>query len=392
MVEALLNFKSGKMTMKAAIILLIFLISIPPVSAADVSPSGELGTAHIAELYSDLGSFDLTLHSDKPYENLTLEVILLRPVGNNEEILAKQVLLVNSLPSNTRVTKVGYWNIGNAQSGAYTIRANLIKNGQVLSESKYDFTYGDNSVSKIHIDDLVSDSKGINVVLSPVKPVLFDIEYMLVDGNDVVYTTKTNSISLTTIPENISADWGTLLENNREYQGRVKIKVNSPKEETFVSTKPFTARDDAEITDIYKDETGASATVYGRSQVPFEGSLVFNVYKLNDTEVSSSRPVESIREKVPVLLNGDDTTVEVAWGQRLQKGVYRLEIDLLGNSNEVIESRETVIESHLSSPSNMSKLNNSTSGTSSGKGTPDFSAVTLISELIAISFFIRKQS
>ena len=93
-----------------------------------------------------------------------------------------------------------------------------------------------------------------------------------------------------------------------------------------------------------------------------------------------------------MLLNGDDATVEVAWGQRLQKGVYRLEIYLLGNSNEVIESRVTIIESNLSPPSNVSELNNATSGTSSGKGTPGFSAVALISELVAISFILRKRS
>ena len=104
--------------------------------------------------------------------------------------------------------------------------------------------------------------------------------------------------------------------------------------------------------------------------------------------------MESIREKVPVLLNGDDETVEVAWKQRLQKGVYRLEIELLGNDGEVIEHRETIIESDLSPYSNVSAVNNSTSGTeaSSGKRIPDFSAAALISGLVAISFILRKQS
>ena len=380
--------------MKAAIILLIFLISVFPASAADSSSSGEAGTVHIAELFSDTGSFDVTFYSDKPYEHLTLEVILVRPVGNDEEVLARQVLPVDNLPANTRVTKVGFWDLKNAQTGAYIIQSSLIENEQVLSKSKYDFTYGDNSVSKLRVDDLISDSRGINVVLSPVKPVLFDIEYMLVDGSDVVYKTKTNSMSLTSIPENLSAAWSTLLENYKEYQGRVKIKVYSPEEETLVSTKPFIARDNAEIADIYKDETGASATVYGKSQVPFVGSLVFDVYKLkNDTVGSSSEPVESIREKVPVMLDGDDETIEVVWKQRLQKGVYRLEIELLGNSDEVIEHRETVIESNLSPYSNASAVNNSASGTapSSGKKTPDFSAAVLIAGLAAVTFILRKQ-
>ena len=84
--------------------------------------------------------------------------------------------------------------------------------------------------------------------------------------------------------------------------------------------------------------------------------------------------MDSIREKVPVLLNGDDETAEVAWKQRLQKGVYRLEIELLGNSGEVLEHRETIIESNLSPYSNVSVVNNSTAGTetSSGKRIPIF--------------------
>jgi hypothetical protein len=255
--------------------------------------------------------------------------------------------------------------------------------------------YGDNSVSRLRVGNLIANSEGISIVLSPVEPVLFDIEYMLVDGNNVVYTTEKDNVSLTSIPEMFSATWGTLLENNKEYRGRVKIKINSSEEETLVSTRSFNARDNAEITDIYKDETGASATVYGRSQVPFEGSLDFNVYKLNnDTVESRSEPVESIREKVPVLLDGDDETVEVAWKQRLQEGVYRLEIELLGNSGEVIEHRETVIESNLSPYSNASAVNNSTSETaaSSGQKTPGFSAAVLISWLAAISFILRKQN
>jgi hypothetical protein len=377
--------------MKAAIFLLIFFIMVLPASAANNPPAR--GTSHIAGLYSNLESFDVTLYSDKPYEHLTLEVTLLRPVGNYEEVLARQVFPVN-LSANTRVTKVGFWNLRNAQTGAYSIRASLTVDGRMLTESKYNFTYGENSVSKIRIDDLISDSRGINVVLSPVKPVLFDIEYMLVDGNDVVYTTKTSSLSLTSIPENLSATWGTLLENNREYQGRVKVRVFSPEEETFVSSKSFIARDNAEITDIYKDETGASATVFGRSQVPFEGSLVFKVYKLKtDTVESSSEPLESIHEKVPVLMNGDDETVEVAWKQRLQKGIYRLKIELLGNSGEVIEHRETIIESDLSPYSNVSAANNSTSGSnsSSEKRSPGFSAAVLISGLAVISFVLRRK-
>ena len=68
----------------------------------------------------------------------------------------------------------------------------------------------------------------------------------------------------------------------------------------------------------------------------------------------------------PVLLTDDDETVEVAWKERLTEGVYRLEIELLGNDGDVIERRETIIESDLS-PSNVSEVSPGTENETSEK-------------------------
>jgi hypothetical protein len=382
--------------MKAAFFLLIFyLVSILPASAAYSSPAGEMSTARIAALYSDLESFDVTLHSDQPEKNLNLEVFLVRPNGINEEILEKETFSVGSLPANTRVMKVGFWNLRGPERGAYAIKARLLSGEKILSEAKYNFVYGSNSASRIQVNDLVPNSQGISVALSPKEASLFDIEYMLVDNSNISYLTKTENLSLTSFPDIFSASWGVILENNKEYVGRVKIQVYSPDKEFIASTENFTARDNAEITDIFQDETGASATVFGRSQVPFEGSLVFSIYELADgSGKGSSRLVESVRERVPVLLNDDDETVEVAWSQRLPKGVYRLEIELLGNDGDIIERRETILESDLSEVSNGSSINNSTTKTepSQEEGIPGFSAGTLISGFVTIFLLSRKHT
>jgi len=382
--------------MKAAFFLLIFyLVSVLPASAAGSSPAGTASTARIAELYSDLESFDVTLYSDQPEEDLSLEVLLVRPEGVNEKTLSRQVFSVGSIPANDRVMKVGLWNIRNPERGAYALKARLLAGEEILSEAKYDFVYGSNSASRLQVNDLVANSQGISVALSPKEASLFDIEYMLVDNSNVSYVTKTEKLSLTSVPDVFSAAWGTLLENNKDYVGRVKIQVYSPEKEFITSTESFTARDDAEITDIFQDETGASATVFGRSQVPFKGSLVFSVYELTENSgKGNSSLVESVKERVPVLLNNDDETIEVAWSQRLPKGVYRLEIEFLGNDGDIIERRETIIESDLSQASNVSAVNNSTPGTeaSSENGIPGFSAIALISGLAAIFILLRKQS
>ncbi len=384
--------------MKTVLFLLVlFLLSILPASASDTSQVDRTGPARIVGLYSDIESFDVTVYSSQPEDNLTLEVSLVRPDGN-EEVIATQEFLTGSLPANTRVMKVGFWDVRNAERGAYILEARLLEQGQVLSESKYDFVYGSNSASRIKVDDLVPNSEGITVALSPNQASLFDIEYMLVDGHDVIYETKTEKASLTSVSETFSASWGALLENNKEYTGRVKIQVYSPSRGFIASTENFTASDDAEITDIYQDETGASATVLGRSQVPFEGSLVFSVYEVQDTSgQGSSVFVESVRERVPVLLTDDDETVEVAWKERLMKGVYRLEIELIGNDGDVIERRETIIESNLS-PSNASNASevstgkeNETSNKSDGNGIPDFSVAAGVAGLVIIGFVLLKK-
>lgn len=386
----------GKIMKSILFVLALLLLSALPASAANSTQTDGTGPARIVELYSDLESFDVTLYSAQPEENLTLEISLIRPGSGSEEIIATQKFLTGSFPENTRITKVGFWDVRNPGRGAYTLRARLMEQGQVLSESKYEFVYGSNSASRLQVDDLVPNSEGISVVLSPNQASLFDIEYMLVNGHDVIYETKTEKVSLTSVPETFSASWGTLLENNKEYDGRVKVHVYSPGQGFIVSTERFTARNNAEIIDIYEDETGASATVLGRSQVPFEGSLVFSVYEVQETSGSgSSMFVESVREKVPVLLTDDDETVEVAWKERLTEGVYRLEIELIGNDGDVIERKETIIESDLS-PINESETSpdtgNETSDEDDGNGITGSSVIAGTAGLAMVFAFFKNHN
>jgi hypothetical protein len=377
-------------------VLALFLLSALQASAANTTQTDRTDPACIAELYSDIESFDVTLNSAHPEENLTLETSLVRSENGNEEVIATQEFLTGSLPANTRVTKVGFWDVKNPKRGAYALRAKILEQRQVLSEAEYKFAYGTNSPSRLLVDDLVPNSEGISVVLSPNQASLFDIEYMLVNGHDVIYETKTEKASLTSVSETFSTSWGTLLENNKEYAGRVKVHVYSPDQGFIAVTERFAARDEAKITDIYEDETGASATVLGRSQVPFEGSLVFSVYEVQETSGRGSPIlVESVRERVPVLLTDDDETVEVAWKERLTEGIYRLEIELIGNDGDVIERRETIIESDLS-PMNESKTSldtgNKTSDEGNGTGIASSSVIAGTAGLVMVFAFFKNHN
>jgi hypothetical protein len=137
----------------------------------------------------------------------------------------------------------------------------------------------------------------------------------------------------------MSLEWKQLLDNGQEYKGRVKmVEKKNGQTRTFMNS--FVARDDAEITDTYEDETGASATVMGRSRVPFEGTLKFDLYQ-NGTLLAS------VQEKTPILLAGDDETVEISWNGTLDPGVYQLTILLLGNDGDVLDLEESIIEAEI---------------------------------------------
>ena len=154
--------------MKAVLFLLVLLLlSVIPASAADSSRVDGTGSARIDELYSDIESFDVTFYSSQEEENLTLEMSLVKP-GVNEKVVSTQEFSTGSFPANTKVTKAGFWNVRNAERGAYTLKAKLLDQGEVLSESEYNLVYGSNSALRLQVDDLVPNSEGIAVVISQV--------------------------------------------------------------------------------------------------------------------------------------------------------------------------------------------------------------------------------
>ena len=112
-------------------------------------------------------------------------------------------------------------------------------------------------------------------------------------------------------------------------------------------TEDFTAQDDVFISDTYEDDIGASATIDGISQVPFTGSVRFTVSKQDN---NGETVIESATKKSPVLLNGDDETVETIWRERLTTGVYSLVIEVIGNDGDTLDIEESIIESDYEPP------------------------------------------
>ena len=315
------------LTIFLATLLLLF-ISVQPASAQDIN---------IIDIYSDVDSADFTIHANENYENIVVRSNLIF----DGEVISSEQFNIDEISPDADITKVAFWDI-KPEEGYYRTEIVMSINGNAVETRYSNFSYGRAAIPKIYIKDIVPDSMGISIILSPkigalgAEPVLADVEYMLVDGDTVVYQTKDNRINVVQATP-LSKDWNIRLDNDHEYSTRVKVRIASPTDVVIARSETFTAKDDATITELYKDETGASVTVLGQSQVPFTGNIVFTV-------TQNSNIIEEISEKSPVLMSEDDETIEVAWSDKLAAGIYELTLTVVGNDGDVLDRWDTVIE------------------------------------------------
>ncbi len=315
------------LTIFLATLLLLF-TSIQPASAQDIN---------IIDIYSDVDSADFTIHANENYENIVVRSNLIF----DGEVISSEQFNIDEISPDADITKVAFWDI-KPEEGYYRTEIVMSINGNAVETKYSNFSYGRAAIPKIYIKDIVPDSMGISIILSPkigalgAEPVLADVEYMLVDGDTVVYQTKDNRINVVQATP-LSKDWNIRLDNDHEYSTRVKVRIASPTDVVIARSETFTTKDDAKITELYKDETGASVTLLGQSQVPFTGNIVFTV-------TENGNVIEEISEKSPVLMSGDDETIEVAWSDKLAAGIYELTLTVVGNDGDVLDRWDTVIE------------------------------------------------
>ncbi|WP_342304140.1 hypothetical protein [Methanolobus sp. ZRKC5] len=316
-------------------ILLIITLTSPSFAIDCASDTYDIG---IIDIYSDLETCDITLHSSEQVSGMELEVY----IEHEGSMLDRKSFTIDSISPGSDIIKAFEWNTDNKGDGKYTVKSIISKDGCTIHENIHHFVNGRQTIPRITVDDLVPNSQGFSVMITPQKAVLVDVEYMLMDGSDVIYSGTEKKISVHTQPMEVSKDWNVLLENNKEYIGRVKVKMYSPSVNYIALTEDFMATDDVFISDTYEDDIGASATIDGISQVPFTGTVRFTVSKQED---NSETVIESVIKKSPVLLNGDDETVETIWDERLTSGVYALVIEVIGNDGDTLDVEESIIES-----------------------------------------------
>jgi hypothetical protein len=299
---------------------------------------GTVQSQEITGLYSNLESADVTIDGDAAGCALQMQLL------SGEEVLQARSLALDG-PGTWAIS----WSRFEAEKGSYRVCARLLKNGTKIAQRCYDFYYGGVSALRFDVRDFYADSRGMHLSLSSSDPTIVDIYYMLLSGGKAVYVDQERAVSISgsfATPFQVNYAWKQILENGREYEGRVKIvELNHNQTRAFMNS--FVAREDAGISDTYQDETGASATVVGASRVPFEGSLRF-VLSQNVTEIGT------VLKRTPVLLTGDDETVEVSWNKTLAPGVYHLYTELIGGDGEIKDVEENIIEAKVIAKTNSS--------------------------------------
>jgi hypothetical protein len=313
----------------------------------------------IMNVYSNIGSSDVTVQGEVAGDQLRLELIF------RDQVLETRLLSLDG-PG----TWIAAWDSFEAEKGSYQVRAELLRDNESLSQMTYRFFYAGETPVRFDVRDFNADSKGIHLSILSQDPTIVDIYYMLITGNKAIYISEDSSIPISSgVALELDRPWHQILVDGKDYSGRVKI-VEPSHNQTRAYMMPFVAKDNAVITETYEDETGASATVIGNSRVPFMGTLKF-------TLSHNGTVLETIEKKTPVLLTGKDETVEISWNKTLDPGVYQLNVVLLGNNRDVRDIKESVVEAKP-----LPKPTNNTSTQKKSPLSPELSVAALVAAIL----------
>lgn len=318
----------------------------------------------ISDFFSDFTSSDVTVNSTQDFQGKA--VFELFYSGSPVE---SQAVTLN-MRAGEPVYKVIIWQ-NKPQYDYYIAKVSIYNDSKLLTSRSYEVSYGTSSLPGFHVVDFSPSNSGVQLLLRPFNPSAVDIKIELLDNNDVVYTKLKEDISLKTLPEEIKTTWPFLLTDKKNYIVRVKIFTHRLYAPALVNTyiAKFTATSDVEILadDVQVDEYGASVTIRGKSQVPFDGFIVVTARNraTNETKIFRQQMEE-------ILLSGKEDTAGVVW-KGLAPGTYDVEILAQDKGNVTVDKYETVLRIPESSAA---------TATAAAKGTPGFTAFLLAAMLL----------
>ncbi|MDD5615898.1 MAG: hypothetical protein PHH85_06820 [Candidatus Methanoperedens sp.] len=241
--------------------------------------------------------------------------------------------------------------------------------------------------TRVYVDGFSVNSNGFKLILRTYerhqevhfKPFLADIEYVLMAEGRVIYSKRVEQVPLSPgSGGEIELDHHghAALEAGKNYTGMAKIYLYSKgtPEYYLTASSNFTARNDADITEVYGDSIGASATIKSKSMVPLDAKIIFTLRQ-------DGRIIETKEIAAPSIMSNDkEKTVNVLWNNNLNEGTYMVSVLLGGNDITVnhdkiftVEIRATATPKSTAQPGN------------SGHSIPGF---TLVLGILAISTIV----
>ncbi len=287
----------------------------------------------ITDFFSDYTTSEVTIKASQEHHGKAVFQIL----DGTSVVESQEVPFKAS--AGEEVSKVIIWQ-NKLQKDYYTAKVSIYNDTKLHDNKTYQVSYGTVAMPNFHVVDFSPSNMGVQLLLRAFNPSAVDIKIELLDSNDIVYTKTKEDVSLTSNTE-LKIDWPFLLSNNEQYTVRTKILTHRLYAKPLINTytASFTAGDDVDILsdDVEVDEYGASVTLRGNSQVPFDGFIDVSATNRATNEIKIFR--QQIEE---ILTSGKEDTAGVVW-KELGSGTYDVRIQAVNKDNIALDKYETVL-------------------------------------------------
>lgn len=288
--------------------------------------AGSAQNVNITNIYSDSTSADVTLYSAGHVDS----AVLVMDVTHNGEVIESRTVPVANFSG--ELTKVIVWE-KKPEFERYVANASLYIDGILIDRKSYPFSHGTAALPRVHLTDIDPDGAGVLMLFRSYTGALADVTVELISGADILYSQSRYGLDIVS-PKTLRLDWPILLEK-RNYTARVRLSVQNLRDAPSITTyvKSFTADTDVEIvrSDVEVDEVGASVTLRGKSQVPFDGKVVVKLKGSGEREFSAPSDILTIEK---------EDTVGISWD--IPPGTYTATILAVDSGGAVKDRFETM--------------------------------------------------
>ncbi len=288
----------------------------------------------VADFFSDFTSSEVTIKSSQSHQGKAIFELM----HDGKTVESHEVPF--KADAGETVSKVVLWQ-NKPQYDYYTAKVSIYNDTKLHDSKSYEVSYGTVALPSFHVVDFSPSNNGVQLLLRPFNPSVADIKIELLDNNDIVYAETKEDVSLTANAAEVKITWPFLLNNDKKYTARAKVLTHRLNAEPLINTyiASFTANDDIEILrdDVEVDEYGASVTLRGKSQVPFDGFIDVSAKNRATNQTKTYR--QQLEE---ILVSGKEDTAGVVWNG-LAPGTYDVTIKAVNQQNVALDKYETVL-------------------------------------------------